>query len=199
MHCEALREDELSGLCVGEGPYTLVELPFTADARFAELLLGMHYDVQSALLAHPERCRAFHEDPDLLGRLVDRGMLAQVTAASLVGSFGSTVQRCAWMMLEQGFVHVIASDAHDAVKRPPLMREPLEAAGLAAIVTLLCEETRKNPRRWAPGTGAHHATASESTWTAARRTAPGLSLASGRARRPCAAPVTVDVDARPPV
>ena len=140
LHCEALREDELSGLCVGDSPYTLVELPFNTDARFAEMLLGMHYDVQPALLAHPERCRAFHEEPDLLGRLVDRGMLAQVTAASLAGSYGSAVQRCAWAMLEQGLVHVIASDAHDAVKRSPLMREPLEAAGLADVVTLLCEE-----------------------------------------------------------
>ena len=141
MQREMLRDDELPGLRLGDGPYMLVELPFTATARFAEMLLGMHHDVQPALLAHPERCRAFHEDPDLLGRLVGQGMLVQLTAASIAGSYGSTVQRCAWTMLEQGLVHVIASDAHDAIGRPPLLREPLEAARLdSIIIAALCEQ-----------------------------------------------------------
>ena len=140
MQRELLHSDELPGLRLGDGPYTLVELPFAATAQFAETLLGMHGDVQPVVLAHPERCRAFHDDPDLLGRLVGQGMLTQVTAASVAGSFGSTVQRCVCRMLEQGLVHVVASDAHDAVDRPPLMREPLEQAGLGGLVAMLCDE-----------------------------------------------------------
>ena len=42
-------------------------------------------------------------------------------------------------MLEQGLVHVVASDAHDAVRRPPLLREPLEEAGLGDLISTLCE------------------------------------------------------------
>jgi len=140
MHCEVLGEDDLVGLRLGEGPYALVELPFSADARFAEMLLGMHADLQPVVLAHPERSRAFQEDDELLGRLVGQGMLAQVTAASIAGSFGSTVKRCAWSMLARGLVHVVASDAHDAVGRPPLLREPLEAAGLGELCGALCED-----------------------------------------------------------
>jgi protein-tyrosine phosphatase len=140
LHREMLRADELPGLRLGDSPYTLVELPFTAEARFGEMLLGLHGDLQPVVLAHPERCRAFQEDPELLGRLVDQGMLAQVTAASIAGSYGSTVQRCAWSMLEQGLVHVVASDGHSATRRPPLLREPLEEAGLGHLVALLCEE-----------------------------------------------------------
>ncbi|MEJ7783700.1 MAG: CpsB/CapC family capsule biosynthesis tyrosine phosphatase [Solirubrobacteraceae bacterium] len=139
LHRETLADGELSRLRLGDSPYMLVELPFSADARFGEMLLGMHHDVQPALLAHPERCRPFHEDPDLLGRLVDQGMLVQVTAGSIAGSYGSTVQRCAWSMLELGLVHVVASDGHDAVRRPPLLREPLEEMGLGDLVQTLCE------------------------------------------------------------
>ena len=139
MHREMLASVALPGLRLGDGSFTLVELPFSADARFTEMLLGMHHDVQPAVLAHPERCRAFHDDDELLGRLVEQGMLAQVTAGSIAGSYGSTVQRCAWRMLEQGLVHVVASDAHDAVRRPPLLREPLEEAGLGELVAHLCE------------------------------------------------------------
>jgi len=139
MHRELLQADDLPGLRLGDCPYMLVELPFTATPQFAEMLLGMHADVQPVLLAHPERCRAFHDDPELLGRLVGQGMPAQVTAASIAGDYGATVQRCAWTMLEQGLVHVVASDSHDADSRPPLMREPLEAAGLNGVIEALCE------------------------------------------------------------
>jgi protein-tyrosine phosphatase len=140
LHREMLLDADMPGLRIGDSPYTLVELPFSALPPFAETLLDMYTDVQPALLAHPERCMAFHKDPDLLGRLVGRGMLVQVTAASIAGSYGPVVQRSAWSMLEQGLVHVIASDAHDAVRRPPALREPLEDAGLGDLVATLCED-----------------------------------------------------------
>lgn len=141
LHREGLTKDDLVQLRLGTGPFTLVELPFSADARFAEMLLGMHGDLRPVVIAHPERCRAFHDDRELLGRLVDDGMLAQVTAASIAGSYGSIVKATAWSMLEQGLVHVIASDAHDATRRPPLLREPLLEAGLGAeMIAILCED-----------------------------------------------------------
>ena len=138
LHCEMLHADDLPGLRLGDGPYTLVELPFSSTAQFAEMLLGIHHAVRPTVLAHPERCRAFHEDPELLARLVDDGALVQVTAASIAGSYGSTVRRCAWGMLEQGLVHVVASDAHEAIRRPPVMRELLEDAGLGGLLAMLC-------------------------------------------------------------
>jgi protein-tyrosine phosphatase len=137
MHLGFVADSELAEWRLGDSPYALTELPFSATAQFAETLLDLHDRVRPAVLAHPERCRAFHQDAELLGRLVDAGLLVQVTAASLVGSYGTIVQRCAWTMLEQGLVHVIASDAHDAIRRPPLLREPLEAVGL---VEHLCHD-----------------------------------------------------------
>jgi protein-tyrosine phosphatase len=140
LHCEMLAPGDLPGLRLGAGPYTLVELPFSTDARFAEMALAMHGSLAPAVLAHPERCRAFHDDADLLERLVDQGLLVQLTAASIVGAYGSTVQRVAWRMLEQGLVHVVASDAHDARQRPPMLRPPLEEVGLGAFVATLCQD-----------------------------------------------------------
>ena len=138
LHRDQSGKDNLAELRLGDGPYTLVELPFSADSRFAEMLLGMHGGLRPVVIAHPERCRAFHDDRELLGRLVADGMLAQVTAASIAGSYGSVVKATAWSMLEQGLVHVIASDAH---RRPPLLREPLLEAGLGAkMIAILCED-----------------------------------------------------------
>ncbi len=140
LHREALSSGDLAGLRLGDGTYTLVELPFSASGQFAEMLLTTHTDVQPAVIAHPERCRAFHADGELLGRLIDQGMVAQLTAGSFEGAYGSTVKDVAWRMLDQGLVHVVASDGHGPAKRRPLLREPLDAAGLGQLVPALCQD-----------------------------------------------------------
>ena len=54
------------------------------------------------LLAHPERCPAFQRDPARLERLVDAGVLVQITAGSMTGGFGSTVRRFTATLLRTG-------------------------------------------------------------------------------------------------
>ena len=71
------------------------------------------------VLAHPERCPAFHRDPSMLTSLVSAGALTSVTAGSLVGRFGDEVRRFALELVRDGMVHNVASDAHDDVRRPP--------------------------------------------------------------------------------
>jgi protein-tyrosine phosphatase len=122
-----LDDATLARLTLGGGPYVLLECPFspvgdTLDRMVADLQ-GRGFGV---LLAHPERSPTFQHDPSRLGALVDRGAYAQVTTGSFTGRFGETARRTATTMLASGFVHVLASDAHDAVHRPPDLR----AAGL---------------------------------------------------------------------
>ena len=52
----------------------------------------------------------------------------QITAGSLTGRFGEGPQRWAERLLEEGLVHLLASDAHDAVRRPPKMRSAFRRA-----------------------------------------------------------------------
>jgi protein-tyrosine phosphatase len=121
---EALRE-----LSLGCGPYLLFECPFSPHAEDLEPLI---YDLQHRgwriLLAHPERSGAFHRDPGRLARLVADGALVQVTAGSLTGQFGRTARRFSVEALREELVHVLASDAHDAIDRPPGLTAGLVAA-----------------------------------------------------------------------
>ena len=71
------------------------------------------------VLAHPERSSMFLNDPDRLERLVARGVLCSITAASMEGGFGDRMRRFAIQLLTNGLVHDVASDAHDHVHRPP--------------------------------------------------------------------------------
>src|SRR3954467_2551046 len=119
----------LNGLALGGGPYLLVESPFSpVVGDFEPMVLDLHARGRRVLLAHPERCPAFQRDPGRLERLVRAGALVQITAGSMTGAFGATVKRFTSALLRDGLVHVIASDAHDAVNRPPRL-----TAGFAAL------------------------------------------------------------------
>jgi protein-tyrosine phosphatase len=129
-----LEPEELAALRLGDGPWLLVEPPFTdviagLDATIADL----HRLGHRVLLAHPERCPAFHREPALLESLVDGGVLTSLTSGSLVGRFGSQARRMALALLDAGLAHNVASDAHDAVQRPPSIAAELRKAGRTAL------------------------------------------------------------------
>src|SRR3954447_10756725 len=118
-----LDTDTLKRLALGGGPYLLVESPFSpVVGDFEPMVLDLHARGHRVLLAHPERCPAFQRDPARLERLVEAGALVQITAGSMTGAFGSTVRRFTVAILREGLAHVVASDAHDSVRRPPGLR-----------------------------------------------------------------------------
>ena len=80
------------------------------------------------IIAHPERYRAFQKDPGRLAALQQQGVLAQLTASSLLGVQGNTTRRCAETLIKKGLIHCIASDAHGLHKRPPSVMRGLQCA-----------------------------------------------------------------------
>jgi protein-tyrosine phosphatase len=132
---------ELSALGLGGGRWLLIECPFTPAATgFDSLLLGLQSRGHRIVLAHPERCPAFHRDLPMLRMLVGAGMLSSLTAGSLVGRFGRTVERFARQLAADGLVHNVTSDAHDHLRRAPGIADELERAGLGALRVWLSEE-----------------------------------------------------------
>jgi hypothetical protein len=71
------------------------------------------------VIAHPERQRDFIRDPGALELLVKRGAIAQLTAGSFLGDFGDLPRKAAFEFVERGLVHLVASDAHSLLSRPP--------------------------------------------------------------------------------
>lgn len=136
-----LDDHELRSLHLAGSGWLLLEAPLATDVpRLAQTVQGLQARGHRILLAHPERCAAFHRDPQLLGVLVRHGALAQVTAGSLTGDFGRTVERLARAMVDDELVHVVASDAHDLYRRAPGLAEPLRQAQFAALTPWACAE-----------------------------------------------------------
>jgi protein-tyrosine phosphatase len=61
-------------------------------------------------------------DLKIMERLLRRGVLFQITASSIISS-SAKIQKIVLKMISKGYVHVVASDAHDPVYRPPILSE----------------------------------------------------------------------------
>ena len=104
--------------------YLLLELPFFSYPLNTEQVVAI-LRVQGVIpiLAHPERFEYFQREPNSLRRLIELGALVQLTADSLAGGFGPRSQVASQVMLEHGWVHFLASDAHDDIHRTPKLSE----------------------------------------------------------------------------
>lgn len=112
---------------LNDSRYILVEMPFTELPPFYETVIDELIENRYIpVIAHPERCAEIAGNPGLLYQLVNKGALAQVTAASVTGDFGEELQETAFKMIENGLIHVVASDAHHAEVRPFMLRKAFE-------------------------------------------------------------------------
>ncbi len=136
-----LDSEELGRLGLGGGRWLLLEPPLTSAATGLDVIVDdLHRRGHGVLLAHPERCPAFHRDSRLLESLIDGGALTSITASSFTGRFGRPVRKFAHAMLAAGAVHNVASDFHDLTGRPPGMNAALLASGLSALSEWLTQE-----------------------------------------------------------
>lgn len=107
-------------LSIADSRYVLVEPPHhTAPPQLEEFFFNLLVAGYVPILTHPERLSWVPARYDAIKRLVRAGVWMQITAASLAGVFGRNALYWAKRMLDEGRVHVIATDAHDAEHRPP--------------------------------------------------------------------------------
>ena len=100
----------------------LVEFPAFTWPGFAEsALFEMQIAGFAPVLAHPERYPQVQDDPDLALDVAERGVVLQVTTASLVGALGSAAQKTSRTLLQRSLERqtlvILASDAHSPGRR----------------------------------------------------------------------------------
>jgi protein-tyrosine phosphatase len=73
------------------------------------------------IITHPERNQILRKRPELVVDFIRGGCLVQVTANSLTGHWGEDVRAATDWLMDHDAVHVIATDAHDVKRRPPIL------------------------------------------------------------------------------
>ncbi len=107
----------------------LLELPHSHIPPGTEQLIGwLQGKGVAVLIAHPERNKEMMHNCDKVCPFIEMGCMLQLTAASVAGRFGETSRAAAEYMLRQGWVSLLATDAHNLNFRPPQLSEGLQAA-----------------------------------------------------------------------
>jgi len=104
--------------------YLLLELPDTSlPPATEEICFYLQSKGITPIITHPERQMIIQEMPYKLKRLIDLGCLAQMTGNSLTGWFGRGVKKLSRQFVKLGYIHLLATDAHDPKRRPPLLSQ----------------------------------------------------------------------------
>ncbi|MCR6702423.1 MAG: hypothetical protein NVV68_15290 [Dokdonella sp.] len=113
--------------------YLLLEPPHhVAPPRFEDTLAALMAAGIVPVITHPERLSWVEYHYATFVNAAGRGVWLQVTAGALTGRFGQRARYWAERFVGEGHVHLLATDAHDAKRRPPLLAEARDAA--AALV-----------------------------------------------------------------
>ena len=113
---------------LGGGAYVLLEPPLMGFPNYLEeVVFGMQLAGVRVALAHPERTALIRVRPEVFERLAQRECVMQMNVESVTGRAGWATRRLALGLLRDSPQCVVATDAHDAVRRPPLL-SPLARA-----------------------------------------------------------------------
>lgn len=104
--------------------YLLVEFYFDESPEFMEdCFRRISRQGFIPVIAHPERYGAVQQDPQLIPRWFRKGYIILLNKGTILGRLGHRAEVCARWILEHGFAHAVASDAHGTEFRTPHMSE----------------------------------------------------------------------------
>jgi protein-tyrosine phosphatase len=104
-----------TGALLPYGTSRAVLVEFAADMPLPEierLIFDLQVGGYRVVLAHPERLRIAFADLNQLIKLVERGVLLQLTADALLGRQGERLWKLAETMVLHRMVQLVASDCH---------------------------------------------------------------------------------------
>lgn len=109
---------------IGDTRYLLVEFHHAKlAANVSEQLEQVISHGLVPIITHPERNLFLLKRQEMVLDFVKQGCLVQVTANAFTGFWGPKPKKMAEWLLQEGAIHVIASDAHEPERRTPILSE----------------------------------------------------------------------------
>jgi protein-tyrosine phosphatase len=110
--------------------YFLFEPPHhTVPNGFSRLIFDLLASRYVPIITHPERLTWLDDEHyDWFVDAARRGAWIQLTAGAVTGRFGRRPKYWSERFLDDGLVHILATDAHEPRHRPPLLAEGRAAA-----------------------------------------------------------------------
>jgi protein-tyrosine phosphatase len=132
--------------CIGDSRYLLIEFSnFNIPPQVDDWMLKIGGRGVVPIVTHPERNPILQQTPERVLEWVELGCIVQVTASALTGLWGTRARQSVQWLLKHDAVHILATDAHDTLRRPPILSDARELVAKqlgAEIAEMLVE---KNP------------------------------------------------------
>jgi protein-tyrosine phosphatase len=110
--------------CIADSRYLLIEFSnFSIPQQIDDWMTQMLERGVVPIITHPVRNPLLQQKPERVLDWVKLGCAVQVTASAMSGSWGERAQQAARWLFKKEAVHVLASDGHDTVRRPPILSE----------------------------------------------------------------------------
>ncbi len=111
---------DLQPLAYEGSDYILIELPSRRlPYRVEEIFFHIQSQGYAPVIPHAERCAYFRENPEMLRKLIENGVLCQANAEYLLGANYKSFMKAA---IKHNFYHFLASDTHNTTRRPPYLK-----------------------------------------------------------------------------
>lgn len=105
--------EESKASTINNTSYVLFEFPMNVKPmNIYDVVYEMIQNKIVPILAHPERYSFIQKDPDLIGNLIDTGVLMQCNFGSIIGQYGERAQIIVRKLFENDMVHFLGSDVH---------------------------------------------------------------------------------------
>ncbi|MDD5459548.1 MAG: hypothetical protein PHF37_09175 [Phycisphaerae bacterium] len=118
--CRLLQEDKILTLA-DSGRYILIELPHDVFLNIEPLLEQFSSIGIVPIVSHPERHNYLAQHPEIIADWLGCSAQFQITAASLLGHFGTLAERACLQFIKSGYISFVATDSHGAGRRKPYM------------------------------------------------------------------------------
>jgi protein-tyrosine phosphatase len=122
---ELLEQDYLMTMA-DEKQVVLLELPFDMFIDIRPLLAHLASANIRAIIAHPERNRELSIRPQRVMEWAEYNPALQITASSLLGRFGNTVQKAGYALMDLPLLSFVATDAHNTDQRGPCFADAFD-------------------------------------------------------------------------
>src|SRR5699024_5961838 len=104
--------------------YYLIEFSFDTEISWMNRMLWSGLEIENIpVVAHPDRYFGVQKCQDIVQKWKREGIIIQLNKGSVFGAFGRRCKKTARYLMENDWIHCIASDAHSPYMRTTSMEE----------------------------------------------------------------------------